>query len=518
MKMPSAIVLSCFIATIASFALKAQGNIEIRRVRLQQVPLVQAFDSISALYQVNFSYNARLSELNRLVSLDYEGTLSEVLRHLVAATSLDFEVVGRQVVIFPIISLPATKSAFAPTDSFFILYGKIINYQKEPLSYASVGLLHRSVSTVANADGRFMLKIPYVNSTDTLVITHLGYEPLRIRLDTLTRRELVFQLRDAPVELSPVWVRSISASSIVEQVVRNISNNYSKQNAMYSAFYREIIRDNEDYLSIIEALVDIAKAPYSGWLNDQARIFKGHRSQATKKLQAFSFKLEGGVYNAVKIDLIKEQPSFLSKEGISEYVYRLQGKIAYNERMLYVIRFEPLRRLPEMSYEGVLYVDDKTYALAGATFSLTSWGVDYAQHLLVKKVPRKTQVKLQEANYMVFYRPFNNRWYLEYTVLELKLKAKSNTLFYNNTVTTRSELVVTNIDTTNYSRFRWNEIVRSDDILADKIDAYHDEYWEQYNIILPEEPLIEAINMLNGTQINHKTPSLWKLIFSGKSY
>jgi len=166
----------------------------------------------------------------------------------------------------------------------------------------------------------------------------------------------------------------------------------------------------------------------------------------------------------------------------------------------------------------VLYVDDKTYALAAATFNLTSQGVEYAQHLLVKKVPRKTQVKLQEANYMVFYRPENNRWYLEYTSLELKLKAKSRNFFYNSTITTRSELVVTRTDTTNHSRFRWNEIVRSGDILADKIQAYHDDYWENYNVIVPEQPLIEAINKLGGSQVNDtkESTSLWRIIFSGK--
>ncbi|MGC8824654.1 MAG: carboxypeptidase-like regulatory domain-containing protein [Bacteroidales bacterium] len=503
------------ILLVLHFSLRAQGSTEAHRVKLQQVLLSQAFDSLSAIFKVNFSYNARLSELNRVVSIDQEGTLREILQQLTVSTSLGFDILGRQVVIFPLVTLPPARSVFSDTDSFFSIRGRVLDYQNEPLAYASVSILHRSIATVANAEGLFLLKIPYAHRTDTLVVTHLGYQPLRIRLDTLSGYEVTLQLREAPVELPPVWVRSISASSIVTQVARNISRNYFQQNAMYSAFYREIIRDEEDYLSIVEALVDIAKAPYSSWLlNDQAKIFKGHRSQATKQLQAFSFKLEGGVYNAVKIDIIKEVPFFLTQEGIPEYNFRLVGKIAYNDRMLYIIQFAPAQRTSEISYQGNLYIDDQTYALAGATFSLTPQGVDYAQHLLVKKVPRKTQVKLQEANYMVFYRPMNNRWYLEYTAIELKLKAKSRIFFYNSTITTRSEMVVTRIDTTNHARFRWNEIAHSDDILLDIIHAYQDDYWEQFNTIVPEKPLIVAIDKFSGNQTHDiKRKSLWSIIF-----
>lgn len=508
-----------FLLFVVSFRANAQAPVEKHHVKFQNITLAEAFDSLAQIYRVNFSYNARLPDLKRIVSMDQDGTLLEILQQLLGATSLGYDILGRQVVIYPVVSLPASGSVFIAPDSVILIRGKVYNYQQEPLAYASVGLYGRSIVTVTNTDGVFLLKIPYTHRRDTLVVTYLGYQPLRIALDTFSGGELKLQLREAPVELSPVWVRSISASSIVEQVIRNIPNNYYQQNAMYSAFYREIIRDEDDYLSVIEALVDIAKAPYSSWLlNDQAKIFKGHRSQAIKQLQAFSFKLEGGVYNAVRIDLIKDPPLFLSREGFPDYVYRLEGKIAFNDRMLYIIRFEPSRRIAEMSYEGVLYVDDKTYALAAATFNLTSQGVEYAQHLLVKKVPRKTQVKLQEANYMVFYRPENNRWYLEYTSLELKLKAKSRNFFYNSTITTRSELVVTRTDTTNHSRFRWNEIVRSGDILADKIQAYHDDYWENYNVIVPEQPLIEAINKLGGSQVNDtkESTSLWRIIFSGK--
>ncbi|MCX7986785.1 MAG: carboxypeptidase-like regulatory domain-containing protein [Bacteroidales bacterium] len=508
------VLLLLFVQSLTS---TAQIGNDKHRIKLQNKTLKEAIDTISSVYKVNFSYNAQLPELRKNISVDTEGTLSEVLQVILSSFPLGYDILGRQVVFFPLITSQPAKSVFASKDSIITITGKIFNTQQEPLSFASVSIINKDVSTVANSEGFFRLKIPSNYRTDTLVVSFLGYLPKKLRIDTITQQTLIITLAELPIELPPVFVRNISAVTIIENVIANVNKNYYQQNAMYSAFYREVIKNEENYLSIIEALVDIAKAPYSSWLlNDQAKIFKGHRSQSVNSLSTLSIKLEGGVYNCVKIDLIKESPVFLSREGLSEYVYRVEGKIKYNERNLYIIRFEPLKRLSEIAYQGFLYIDDQTYALVAAEFGLTPLGIEYAQHLLVKKVPRKTQVKLQEARYAVFYRPMNQKWFLEYTSIELKLKAKSRFFLLNNIISTRSELAITRIDTTNHARFKRDEIVHSNDVMIDMISRYHDDFWEHYNIIAPEEPLIRAINKLSMEQNEGQTLNLWNTIFNNK--
>jgi hypothetical protein len=474
-------------------------------------------DSIAQVYHVNFSYNAQLPQLNRTVSLNQECTLYEALNALFGATETGFDIIGRQVIIFPLISKKTNESVFIFPDSMAFVKGKVKDYHGNSLSYASVAVAHTSIATVANQNGDFLLKYPVTSQKDTLVISYIGYQSVSIALDTLRQKTFDIVLRELPYQIKPVIVKNVDAQYIVRQAIDAIYKNYCQKNIMYSAFYREIIRDEENYLSIVEALVDIAKAPYSsGFLNDQARIFKGHKSQATKSLQAFSFKLEGGVYNCINLDIVKENPVFFNSNGMNSYSFSLEEKIPYNGRILYVIRFKPIRAIDDLSYEGILYIDQETYAIAGASFSLTREGVEYARHLLIKKSSRKIQIKPTEANYKIFYRLINNKWYFDYSSIELKLKARSSSFLYNNIITTRSELIATYIDTSNNGRFRTSEIVKSADVIADIIDKYDDNYWGSFNVILPEEPIIEAIEKLNINKNLKANESFWKAFFYKK--
>ena len=57
------------------------------------------------------------------------------------------------------------------------LKGRILDAQtKQPIEFASIGVLHRDAGTVANEQGNFTLNIQKANPTDTLKISMLGYE------------------------------------------------------------------------------------------------------------------------------------------------------------------------------------------------------------------------------------------------------------------------------------------------------------------------------------------------------
>ena len=105
-------------------------------------------------------------------------------------------------------------------------------------------------------------------------------------------------------------------------------------------------------------------------------------------------------------------------------------------------------------------------------------------------------VKPIETNYLISYRKYNGKWHLDYTQLELKVKTKSNKWFINPVFTTVSQMVVTSIDTSNSSRFKYKDIVKSDDII-EEIVGYDDNYWDGYNIIQAEEPIIKAIQRIS---------------------
>ncbi len=267
---------------------------------------------------------------------------------------------------------------------------------------------------------------------------------------------------------------------------------------MYTAFYRETNQENEEYISICEAILYIAKSPYNSALfRDQAKIFKERKSSNLKKTQKLLFKLEGGVYNCLRLDVVKDRASFLSYDYFDSYEYKYVRKVSYNNRYLYQIEFDQKEGIAEPLYKGVIYVDIETKAIVAVKFGLSPRGINYAYSMLIVEHPRKYQIMPLSTEYQIYYRCFNNKWVLDYIRGEIRIKANNNRLFFNSTFTSVTEIVITEIDTTNTSRFRWNEIVRPSDIMVDISNDIDENYWSSYNIIQPEQPVIEAIKKLN---------------------
>jgi len=301
---------------------------------------------------------------------------------------------------------------------------------------------------------------------------------------------------------------------IVREVSKNIVRNYSSKHSLYTAFYRETTREENNYISICEAVVDIAKAPYNNqYISDQAKIFKGRRSENVKKIKNLRYKLEGGIYNCLLLDVVKDESSFLSEEYFNYYEYEYVKQMAYENRVLYVISFDQREGIDIPLYKGLLYIDSESNALVALKFGLSPRGMKYAKNLLVKKQPSKFQVTPLSTDYQVYYRFINGRWYLAYVRGELKIKAKSTKWFFNSVFTSVTEMAITGIDTTTKIRFRWKETVKPNDIVVDNVSNTNEDFWSNYVIIQPEQSIMNAVNKLNIKKNVATEESFWKKIF-----
>jgi hypothetical protein len=93
--------------------------------------------------------------------------------------------------------------------------GQALNQNTQaPLPYASIGVLGRSVGTVADEQGRFSLRIPREYDADSLRISLVGFRPL-----TMTVR--AFRQRACPAESAcPVLLEAAAHTALNEVVVR----------------------------------------------------------------------------------------------------------------------------------------------------------------------------------------------------------------------------------------------------------------------------------------------------------
>ena len=86
-------------------------------------------------------------------------------------------------------------------------------------------------------------------------------------------------------------------------------------------------------------------------------------------------------------------------------------------------------------------------------------------------------------------------------------------MILNSLFTSVSELAITDIDTTNFIRFRWNEIARSRDIIVDQLTDFDPGFWHNFNIIQPEQALLEEIKNLSMKKSLTEEKSFWKILF-----
>jgi hypothetical protein len=489
------------------------------RVNFKQLSLTDIIDSLSNKYNVNFSYNADLPVIKKLKSIDTIGNISQIVSILLKDEEIGYKIIDKQVVLFQL-KTNTIEPVYNKNDtlSYIKIAGTISDFeQKITLPYANVFLLVRNIGTTTNSKGEFLLKIPKEYISDTLVVSYIGYKNYRIPVSQINYNEnLDINLSSNKTLLPTVIVKPVNIYDIIDGISRNRSKNYSTQPANYTAFFRESTKEDNEYITICEAVVDIYKSAYnSSFEIDKAKIYKGRKSENEGKVKNLKYKFEGGINNCLMLDIVKDLTSFTSTEFYYWYDYKYEKIIEYEGRELYVISFDQKEEIQDPLFKGIIYVDVETKALIAAHFSLSPRGMKYAQNLLIKKHPRKFKIKPIYANYRVSYREIDNKWCLDNIMCEIQIKAKSDKLFVNSTYTSTCEMVVTQVDTVNVQKYKWKDVVKANEVLSESIQSMTDEnFWGRYNIIKPEEPVIEAIKRLSIKQnLVQQKKNFWESLF-----
>ena len=74
--------------------------------------------------------------------------------------------------------------------------------------------------------------------------------------------------------------------------------------------------------------------------SDRSKIYKGRKSQDVKKMDTVFFKLQGGPYSALLLDVVKHPGEVLSDAFINLYDYEFAGVNYIDDRQTYVINFK----------------------------------------------------------------------------------------------------------------------------------------------------------------------------------
>ncbi len=496
---------------ISSHPLKAQTSVLERgySFSFQNIPLESVIDTLRKAVEYGFSYNPDILPNSLKINHIFRNqSLKIILDSLLLPNNLCYKQVGSNLVIIRLFKeeIIIPKKIIKTEDSvrYIQLSGQITDRKnKTPVSYAYVFLKSKPLGTLSNSEGQFIIKLPYDNWEDSIYFSCIGYQIEGKKIATLESVNNVISLLPVEVQIKEVVVRPVKPEELLKTALENIPNNYSRKPQLLTAFYRETIRQNRNYVVLSEAILQIYKAQYNGYSNDQVKIFKGRKSPFVQKMDTIVFKFQGGIYTSLLLDIAKNPSTFIANDYFDLYNFKLDEITTIEGRSAYVISFDQKEQLPYALYKGKVYIDVKTMAFVRADFMLSPRGIDKATSMLVRKSPPGVKVKPLTATYIVNYTFRNGTWYLNHIREEVKFKVRKRFNVYNITFHSTAEMVITQTDTVNIKRMIRSETVRANDIFIEKIGPYDEEFWGEYNFIKPDESLEEALKRIK--EIGRKT-------------
>lgn len=366
------------------------------------------------------------------------------------------------------------------------------------LPFASVAVEESNIATVTNTNGEFTLKVPGSMKDKNLVVVLLGYKNKAFPISAFTNEYKRLNLEISEIQLPEINVIFKDAESLMKAVFERKGENYVNDPTFMTAFYRETIKKRRTYVSLLESVVDVHKFPYTSDKMDVAALYKVRKETDYSKLDTLVFKLMGGPYNTLYMDVMKN-PDFVFTDNMFEnYIFGFDRSTMINNRIVYVLDFKQRPGVKEPLYNGKLYIDANTLALINAVFDIDLSDKEKASQLFIRRKPLNAKIEVTKANYRMNYIVRNGKWYLGYSRIELNVKVDWKRRLFNSYYESVMEMAVTDWMKDNGEKWdRAGDRLKPNVIIADTDKGFADsDFWGKENVIEPEKSIQSAIKKI----------------------
>lgn len=393
----------------------------------------------------------------------------------------------------------AKKKNQADGNTFKTYQGKVVDkLSNQPLIFATISVENTNIATVSNTEGRFSIKIPNENVGANLKVAFIGYENFSIAIKDLKEgKENLLTMNMISVNLTEINVFPNDPRLLIEKVLENKTKNYSTEPLLMTAFYRETIKKRWSYIGLSEAVVEVYKQSYNNFKQDQVKIFKGRKSTSVEKMDTLLFKLQGGPYATLMLDVMKDPYMVLSDDVLDSYDYSYVNITRVDGRLNYVIEFKQRSYVTTPMFYGRFYIDVDNFAITSISFNLNTENKEEAGRMFIKRKPMGATVYPTSANYLVNYTEKDGKWHYSYSRGEVNFKVNWNKRLFNSTFSTMVEMAVTNWKVAEQEPFSNSDRLKSNVIMSETVQGFADEdFWGDYNTIEPEQSIESAIKKI----------------------
>ena len=394
---------------------------------------------------------------------------------------------------------PAIPKSNQPDTLTYVQYkGSVIDKEsRSSLAFASLTLNGTNIATVTNSEGEFVLKVPKNLTEGKVTVSFIGYKNKIMNLSEFKPEKTRIELEMMVVSLNEISVFPKDPELLIRAVMNKRAENYFNDQTLMSAFYRETIKKKKTYVSLSEAVVEIHKQPYMSSRVDAAQLYKARKSTDYTKLDTLTFKLMGGPYTTLYLDIMKNPEMVFTDDMIGNYEFNLENITKINDRLIYVLGFKQRSHITEPLYFGKLYIDTESLAITSATFNLNVENRAECSDMFIKRKPAGAKVYPTVAAYHIDYREKDGKWFYGYSRGQITFKVVWNKRLFNTIYESTIEMAVTDWEKSNSKPLKLAERMKSNVVLTDEISGFADrEFWGEYNVIEPEKPIESAIKKI----------------------
>lgn len=451
-----------------------------------------------------FIYDSRIINNEQKTSIAKgEYTIREAILKITGNDALTLRLIGNHILIHFSGENPAPvpeKPEDMESVEYFTITGTLYDKEtKEPVIYASVGIGEAGIGTITNQNGEFRLRLPFAFIHSTLHFSHLGYKPQDISCEILADRYSTFSLEPEVIPLQEIVVYPVNPVTVLHDMMEKRKENYTQIPVCLTTFYREGIERKKGMVSLSEAVFKVHKTPFSSYASDQVKLLKMRKVSNVHEKDTLMTKIKSGINACLMLDIVKQLPDFLRVEEENPYVYTHSAITVIDDRLVDVISFEQKKGYTEPLYKGEVYIDKENKSLIKAQFGIQPEHIKKSTNMFVERKSKNLHITPQEIKYTVSYKVWNGKHSISHVRGDLYFKVrKKRQLFSATNVHTWFEMVTCKIEENGVSRFSRSETLSTRTIFAETKFEYDDHFWGEFNIIIPENELSDAIRKISS--------------------
>lgn len=490
------IAIFTFLLSFPAFSQLPDAKISLH---FKNKPALKALEEITLQTGYYFTFDAELLSNSKKINLLLnEADLETALDSLFENPDLNYRLIDKNIVIYRKSPSSKTDHGEKVETAHLRLDGKILDKQtNEALPYATILVDGTNKGIISNAQGEFSLTIPEKINDPILVASMIGYKNNYTHLNKNTSEIILIELEKDIISLQEVIIRYQNPVEVLKKSIKNISINYLDEPSLMDAYFREYVQKNKEYITFSEAVIDIAKSPYTlNFKNDNTRLIKGRKLQNISPEDSIVMKIQAGITSSLELDIIKNRLDFLVSDFEKYYNFEYRNIVNYRNQQVYLIGFSPKQNNLYTHFEGELFINTNDYALVAVDFSISPEDLrKNPERFLIKKSP-SIRLRPLNANYRVEYRKKDERYHLSMVQAEVSFKLRKKRQWFSSLYSIGIEMAITEVNPGVRKNIPWRERLKSDVVFSDQEFSYDPSFWGEYNIIQPETSLREALKKM----------------------